>query len=80
MTDAMGREINFEDLLSEERDSAGVVVNFRQLLHDGLPLHGGMALLSAIEQVVDSDPALAHVWRDYLQILEIQRRGAKPAR
>jgi len=79
MADAMTREISFEDLLSEDRDSAREAVSVRRLLHEGFPLHGGLELLAAIEQVVDSDPALAHVWRGYQQILEIQRRGAKRA-
>ena len=79
MTDAMSREISFEDLLCEDRDGAREAVSVRRLLQDGFPQHGGLALLAAIEQVVDSDPALAHVWQGYLQILEIQRRGAKRA-
>jgi len=69
-------EITFEDLLSEEPACGAPPKSFGQLLADGFPHRGGLAELAAIEQLGDPGPKLAAVRHEYLQILEMQRRGA----
>jgi hypothetical protein len=71
------REITFEDLLGDEPGRAGPPMSLRELLANGFPRHGGLEALAAIEQMADQDPRLAEVRQRYLQILELQRRGAK---
>ena len=70
-------EITFEDLLESEPAFAEAPGSLRQLLVDGFPPHGGLEALTAIEKISDSDPQLASVQRGYLQLLEMQKRGAK---
>jgi hypothetical protein len=81
VADAMGaEEISFEDLLGEEEaPPARPPASLRELLTEGFPCHGGLDALAAIESMSDPDPRMAEVRKGFLQMLEAQRRGAKPA-
>jgi len=70
-------EITFEELQAGEPARARPPTSFQQLLADGFPCQGGLAALAAIEQMADPGPELAEVRRQYLQIVEVQRRGTK---
>lgn len=72
------KEISFEDLLGEEAARARPPATLRELLSEGFPCHGGLEVLAAIESMSDADPRMAEVRKSYLQILEMQRRTAKP--
>ena len=50
--------------------------DFKELLAEGFPRHGGLEGLAAIEKMADPGPQLAEVRQGYLQILKIQRRRA----
>jgi hypothetical protein len=79
--DAMGvDDITFEELLAGEPTLRPTEpMSFKQLLKEGFPYQGGLERLALIEQMPDPGPQLAEVRRSYLQILEMQRRGAKSA-
>jgi hypothetical protein len=69
-------EITFEELLTAEPVHLGPPVSFKQLLADGFPRHGGLEGLAAIEQMPDPGPQFAELRRKYLQMVELQKRGA----
>jgi hypothetical protein len=71
----MGAEdISFEDLVADEPACAAPPATFEQLLADGFPHRGGLAVLAAIEQMQDPGPHLAAVRQAYLQLVKMQRR------
>jgi len=70
-------EITFEDLLDDEPGCAASPATFKQLLADGFPHKGGLAVLAAIERLEDPGPQLAPVRQGYLQILKMQRRASR---
>ena len=71
-----GDEITLEDLLDDEPASGAPPTSFRQLLADGMPLHCGLDGLAVIERMPDPGTKLAPVRKEYLRLLEIQRRHA----
>lgn len=71
-----GDEITLEDLLDDEPASGSAPTSFKQLLADGMPLHCGVAGLAVVERMKDPGPELAQVRKEYLRLLEMQRRHA----
>jgi hypothetical protein len=69
-------EVTFEELVAAEPARLGPPMSFKQLLADGFPSHGGVEGLAAIEQLPDPGPQFAELRRKYLQIVELQKRGA----
>ncbi len=69
-------EVTFEELVAAEPARLGPPMSFKQLLADGFPSHGGVEGLTAIEQLPDPGPQFAELRRKYLQIVELQKRGA----
>ena len=69
-------EITFEQLLAAEPARLEAPSNFKQLLADGFPCHGGLERLTAIGQMPDPGPQFAEVRRGYLQMLELQRKAS----